>query len=210
MRVYEREVEDEDVVRLAITLPASITADSNSAYSDGIPSLGTFQSPPASLSPTSTKLQSQPTPSSPQKRRRIVDENVEDNRTYPVSPIAFTNTSLQFSPSVSNHSHNASFDFGHAFDAPHTGSVHDMVVAERPELFHSSTDISSGIETGLSPTYIETAIWPLSSIEEAKLMRYFVDRLAVWVSHRGSTLGSSMLRRRRCSLIFAILFDTLH
>ncbi|MCJ1391071.1 hypothetical protein MMC18_003932 [Xylographa bjoerkii] len=180
VRVYEREAEDEDVIEVATALRVSSTVNCNSPYSDGIPSLGTFRSPPVSLSPTSTKLQSQPPPSSPLKRRRFTDEDVEDNRACLESPIAFTNASLNFSPSVSHHSHNTSFDFGRAFDVPHTGSVHESVVVDGPELDLGSTELSPRNETGLSPTYIETAIWPLSSIEEAKLMRYFVDHLAVW------------------------------
>ena len=194
VRVYEREAEDEDVVEVAIVLPASIAAENDSSYPDELPSLSTFQSPPVSLSPTSTKPNSQAPPSSPQKRRRLVDENLESNQAYHESPIAFINSSLHLSPSVSHHSHHTSFDFGQAFDTPHPGSVHDLPSVNTPDLHHVSTEISSRIETGLSPTYIETAIWPLSSIEEAKLMRYFVDRLAVWVGHQNSTLGNPILR----------------
>ncbi|MCJ1399182.1 hypothetical protein MMC11_002384 [Xylographa trunciseda] len=180
VRVYEREVEDEDDVEVVAALPASTAVNSNSPYPDEIPSLSTFRSPPASLSPTSTKLQFQPSPSSPQKRRKLVDEDVEATRTYHESPIALSDTRLHFSPSASHHSHNTSFDFGQAFDVSRTGSVHDSVVVDRHDAHPGSTQINPGIENGLSPTYIETAIWPLSSIEEAKLMRYFVDHLALW------------------------------
>ena len=210
VRIYEREAENDDVIETATVYPAAITVNSNSPYSDGTPSLSTFRSPPVSFSPSSTKLHSQPQPSSQQKLRKLIDEDAEDERTYHGSLTAFTNTNLHFSPSASHHSHNTSYDFESAFGVPGTGSWQHSPPTTTSELHSESTKVSPGIESELSPTYVETAIWPLSSIEEAKLMRYFVDHLAVWVRLQTFDLWRFHSNDSSYSLIFVILYDTLH
>lgn len=91
---------------------------------------------------------------------------------------------------TSQHSHSNSFDFGIAFGTPQAGlaEVSTPVSADhdRSEVHSSHTNnVTLNFPIGsdvLSPTYVDNAIWPLASIEEARLMRYFVGHLALWVS----------------------------
>ncbi|MCJ1474258.1 hypothetical protein MMC13_002916 [Lambiella insularis] len=184
VRVYEREAQDDDPTD-GNAAPAPNKAV-GSPFLVEIRSTDTFQSPPASASPSLLRVPSQSSPVSPQKRRKLTNENGLGEEVFHRSPTGFSNASLHFSPSASHHSHATSFDFGSTFGTPRIGIVEHLPIAsttDRSEIHSSDSNVDAGFEANisvLSPTYVETAIWPLPSIEEAKLMRYFVDHLAVW------------------------------
>lgn len=143
---------------------------------------------PSPTSPTLPRLFSLSSAASPAKQRIFTNDSVPQVGNYLKSPTGFSTTSLHFSPGPSQHCHGTSFDFGLSFGTPQAGlaEVSSPVTADpnRFEVHSSHTNISSCFPIGSavqSPTYLDNAIWPLASIEEARLMRYFVDHLGLWV-----------------------------
>ncbi|MCJ1251126.1 hypothetical protein MMC30_008357 [Trapelia coarctata] len=186
VRVYERETQDDEVLEQLEARPA-VPVTAESPFSIDLPSIGTFRSLPSPISPTLPRLFSLPSTASPAKQRRFTNENIPPDPNYLKSPTGFSTASLHFSPAASHHGHGTSFDFGMAFGTPQAGlaEVSTPVTADpdRSEVHSSHTNVSTSFPIGSavqSPTYVDNAIWPLASIEEARLMRYFVDHLALW------------------------------
>ncbi|MCJ1259177.1 hypothetical protein MMC24_007013 [Lignoscripta atroalba] len=162
VRVYERESQDDISDNPS---PQDNPPAATPRYVE-LPSIDPLRSFPSPASPLFPRLYSQTsaeTPSSPTKRRKLTDSDVH------------------YSPTASHHS--TSFDVSLAqFTNPQDGLLKSPN-ENRSELHSSHTNVDPGFDvscTGLSPTYVDIAVWPLGDIKEAKLMRYFVDHLSVW------------------------------
>ena len=175
VRVYERESQDDISDNPS---PQDNPPAATPRYVE-LPSIDPLRSFPSPASPLFPRLYSQTsaeTPSSPTKRRKLTDSDVH------------------YSPTASHHS--TSFDVSLAqFTNPQDGLLKSPN-ENRSELHSSHTNVDPGFDvscTGLSPTYVDIAVWPLGDIKEAKLMRYFVDHLSVWVRLPSSNDGSLLI-----------------
>ena len=193
--MYEREAQESDAD--PENTPTVIATGGSPIFSDDL-SIGTLQTLPASISPVLAGPQTRGSAPSPSKRRRLTDTSSQHEVPSLSSPITSNQASLYFSPTISLPTHGASFDLdtgnlnasdldanllgtpggGLSGDLSHPEEANPSQIQSSHSNIDPGFDLSTVVQT---PIYIDSAIWPLSSLQEAKLMRYFVDRLSTWV-----------------------------
>ena len=175
MSIYDHEPEEGEndgslhVQDTAKSIPRSIP----DGFSDGKGLVGTSQS--LSQIPNPTGHIEDVEFSLPAKRRRLTS-----NTSYNPSPTSASALDMLQSPVVSWHAN------GHTGWTPSSATDHPS----EPLTLGSPTQIApngspqqlrtdySTVSDSLSRIYLDTPVWPLSSREEAWLLRYFVEHLA--------------------------------
>jgi len=132
-------------------------------------------------------------PVSTHKRRKTAESSDQPGTSIPGSPGQRSTFLPHYSPTASHHS--ASFatspaSVGQVPASTLTGD-HSSTFGSRQQANLELVDIgpSYAIASQVqSPTYLELPAWPLTDVREARLMRYFVDRLSTWVSPIAQTI----------------------